>query len=218
MATPYGARGREAIHRSRWSSLVEIIEGASVRRTILLFAFFGLFACAMTSAQTRPSALLTVSQALDWWVINTEKHLVPVAEAMPEEKYSFAPSAGEFKGVRTFAQQVKHLAANNYAMAAFIRGEKLSPEMKNERGPDAVKSKAEIIEYLRGSFATLHEAVGTINDKNLTEPLNTGMSQNTRPQLVIDAVAHSFNHYGQLVEYLRMNGIVPPDSRPQTAR
>lgn len=103
-------------------------------------------------AQTR----ITLSQALDYWISNCEKEVVPAAEAMPEAKYSFAPTAGEFIGVRTFAEQVKHLAANNYRMAARIQGQTPTPDQEAESGPAAVRSKAEILDYLRGSFAALH--------------------------------------------------------------
>ena len=160
-------------------------------------------------------AVHTVSQALDFWITNTEHLVVPAADAMPAEKYSFAPTAGEFTGVRTFAQQIKHLAANNYRMAAYILGETPTPEQVAETGPDSVRSKAEIMEYARGSFAALHRAVAAINEKNMLEPLAVIPSpgQKTRLQLAVDVVAHSSNHYGQMVEYLRMNGIVPPSSR-----
>jgi uncharacterized damage-inducible protein DinB len=170
---------------------------------------------AVTSHYVLAQSRLTVSQALDFWITTTEENVVPAADAMPEEKYSFAPGNGEFTGVRTFAQQVKHLAANNYRMAAYILGEKPTPEQESETGPDAVQSKAQIMEYVKGSFAALHRAVATINEKNLVEPLAVfpGTKQNTRLQLAEDVVAHSFNHYGQMVEYLRMNGIVPPASR-----
>ncbi len=160
----------------------------------------------------------TISEALDSWITNTETHVVPVAEVMPEDRYSFspAPTSGEFKGVRTFAQQVKHLAANNYWMAALMLGDKPTPEMSDETGPDSVRTKAEIIEYLKGSFAALHKAVATIDQATVVEPTKTPSAwQKTRLSLAVDAVAHSFDHYGQLVEYLRMNGIVPPDSRPK---
>jgi len=158
----------------------------------------------------------TVSQALDFWITNTENLVVPAADAMPAEKYSFAPSAGEFTGVRTFAQQVKHLAANNYRMAAYILNQTPTAEQKSETGPDAVQSKAQIMDYVRGSFAALHRAVAAINEENMLAPLAASPSsgQTTRLQLAVDAVAHSSNHYGQMVEYLRMNGIVPPASRP----
>jgi hypothetical protein len=162
-----------------------------------------------------PAKPPTASQVIDAWIANTETHLVPVADAMPEDKYSFAPTNGEFKGVRTFAEQIKHLAANNYRMAAKILGEKPAADQESEQGPDSVRTKAEIVAYLSGSFAALHKAVGTIDASNEVAllPGKSGVWERARLGLAIDAVAHSFDHYGQLVEYLRMNGIVPPDSR-----
>jgi hypothetical protein len=172
----------------------------------LLFTFAGHAAL----AQSR----LTVSQALDYWITVTESEVVPTVAAMPEDKYSFAPAGHGFTGVRTFGQQVKHLAANNYRMAAYIVGGTPTPEEESEVGPDSVRSKAEIMEYLQGSFTTLHKAMATINEKNLVEPLtNHPKPQSTRLQLAEDVAAHSFDHYGQMVEYLRMNGIIPPTSR-----
>ena len=71
------------------------------------------------------------------------------------------------------------------------------------------------MEYLRGSFAILHRAVATVDERNLTSPIDglTGTWQRTRLGLLVDAFAHSSDHYGQMVEYLRANGIVPPASR-----
>ena len=162
-------------------------------------------------AQTR----LTVSQALDFWITTVEKTVVATADAMPEEKYSFAPTRGEFTGVRTFAQQVKHLAANNYRMAAYILTQTPTPDQESETGPDTVQSKAQIMDYVKGSFAALHRAMAAINEGNMLEPMAASPSprQKTRLQLAEDVVAHSNDHYGQMVEYLRMNGIVPPASR-----
>jgi uncharacterized damage-inducible protein DinB len=162
-----------------------------------------------------PAPIHTVSEALDFWITNTEKLVVLAADAMPAEKYSFAPTVGQFTGVRTFAQQVKHLAANNYRMAAYILNETPTPDQTSETGPDAVQSKAQIMEYVKGSFAVLHRAMSSINAGNMLEPLTVSRSpgQKTRLQLAVDVVAHSSNHYGQMVEYLRMNGIVPPASR-----
>ncbi len=179
-----------------------------------------LLACgSVTGAQAeKPLSQRTMSETIDTWVTNAERNVVPLAEVMPEEKYPFAPdpAIGEFKGVRTFAQQLKHVAANNYWMTALILGENPSAEMYNETGPDSVKTKAEIMEYLKGSFAALHKAVVTIDQNNAVEPVKSPISwQKTRLSFAIDAVAHCFDHYGQLVEYLRMNGIVPPASRPR---
>ena len=165
----------------------------------------------------KPLPQRTIAETLDSWIANTEDHAVPVADAMPEEKYSFAPSTtiGEYKDVRTFAQQVKHLAANNYWMAALIMGATPTADMSGETGPDSVRTKAQIMAYLKGSFAALHRAISTIDPANVVAPMRTPSTwQKTRLSFAIDAVAHSFDHYGQLVEYLRMNNIIPPDSRP----
>jgi hypothetical protein len=137
---------------------------------------------------------------------------VPAAEAMPESNYSFAPSNGEFKGVRTFADQVRHLAAANDQLGAGVLGEEPPPGTQNETAPASVRTKAEIMECLKASFACLHRAAAAIEEANMNEPLALKGSR-TRLWLLIDAVAHSSNHYGQMVEYLRMNGTVPPASR-----
>ncbi|MFZ3263835.1 MAG: DinB family protein [Terriglobales bacterium] len=176
-----------------------------------LFCLLLTFTSYVAFGQTR----LTVSQALDFWIGVTEEHVVNAAEAMPEEKYFFAPTKGEFTGVRTFGQQVKHLAANNYRMAAYILGQTATPDQKSETGPIAVQSKAQIMDYVKGSFVALHRAMAAINEANMLEPMASfpTSAQKTRLQLAEDVVAHSFDHYGQMVEYLRMNGIVPPASR-----
>ena len=173
----------------------------------LLFPVLSQFAAAQTN--------YSVSQSLDFWISNTEKEVVSAADAMPEEKYSFAPTAGEFNGVRTFAQQIKHLAANNYRMAANMTGRTPTPEEESETGPESLISKAQIMNYLKGSFAALHQAVALVTKENMLEALGSRRPprQNNRLQFAIDAVAHSYDHYGQMVEYLRMNGIVPPASR-----
>jgi len=187
-------------------------------RIITGIAAGALFAAAPLFAQApRPSAQHTIAETMDSWITNTENHVVPAADALPADKYGFAPpmAFGEFHGVRTFAQQVKHLAANNYWMAALISRERPSAEMSKETGPDSVKSKEQIMAYLNGSFRALHRAVKSIDPGNVVEQLQTGSTwQTTRLSFAADAIAHSFDHYGQLVEYLRMNGIVPPDSRP----
>jgi DinB superfamily len=155
------------------------------------------------------------SRVFDELVTNSEGEIVPAAEAMPEDKFTFAPTEGEFKGVRTFAEEVKHLSAANYQLAARILGEKPPHDERNESAPDSIRTKEQIIEYLKGSFAYLHKAVGTINERNLVDPIPgiKGTWQRTRLGSAVDALAHSYDHYGQMVEYLRMNGIVPPASR-----
>jgi uncharacterized damage-inducible protein DinB len=182
----------------------------------LLVCFLLLVGSALATGQNaKPAESHTVAQVLDSRVSGVESEFVSAAGAMPDDKYSFAPTNGEFKGVRTFAQQVKHVAAINYMVGAAILEEKPPVDTGGESGPDTVKTKAEIENFLKGSFAYLHKAVGTINDGNMLTPIKSPFSQSmtTRLGLATLVVGHGFDHYGQMVEYLRMNGIVPPASR-----
>jgi uncharacterized damage-inducible protein DinB len=131
---------------------------------------------------------------------------------MPDDKYGFAPTQGEFRGVRNFAAQIKHAAAVHHLVAATILNERITADMSDERGPDAVKTKGEVLAYLRESFSALRRAATTVNEKNAFEPFKGpfGSAPTTRLEMIVLAVAHSSNHYGQVVEYLRMNGLVPP--------
>jgi hypothetical protein len=138
---------------------------------------------------------------------------------MPEEKYNFSPEGlnipgSDFKGVRTFAVQVKHIAASNYFIWSPITGDKLPDGLKDGNGPENLKTKAEIIKFLKDSFALGHKAAATLTIENMLQ--NPGKSKSTRIRLATFGVAHAFDHYGQMVEYLRMNGIVPPASRGQS--
>jgi uncharacterized damage-inducible protein DinB len=148
----------------------------------------------------------------------TEKVIVSAADAMPADKYGFAPTDGEFRGVRTFGQMVKHLSATNYILAAAALGEEPPVDAGDELGPEAVRTKAEIRNYLTGSFARLDKAIEAIGQKNTpvkSSPISPlKAAEVTRLALVMESLAHAFDHYGQMVEYLRMNGVVPPASRP----
>lgn len=148
----------------------------------------------------------------------TEKVIVSAADAMPADKYGFAPTDGEFKGVRTFGQMVKHLSATNYILAAAALGEEPPADAGDELGPEAVRTKDEIIRYLKGSFVHLDQAIEAIGQKTVpvkSSPISPLKSaEATRLALVVESLVHAFDHYGQMVEYLRMNGVVPPASRP----
>jgi len=158
------------------------------------------------------------TEIMDFILDLEEKSVLGLAEAMPAEKYDFAPTAGEFKGVRTFAEQLTHLAADNYLLGAGILGEKAPGGLgKDERGPASIRTKPEVLTYLKASFAYMHRAAAAIDDRNSPiptpeiSPWPDGTA--TRLGLAIEDCVHTWDHYGQLVEYLRMNGIVPPASR-----
>jgi len=157
-------------------------------------------------------------RALQSLLTIVQQQLISAVDAMPADKFGFAPTDGEFKGVRTFGQMVKHLSATNYILAAAALGEEPPTDAGDEVGPESVRTKAEILDYLNGSFAQLAKAVKAIGQTNVAvnpspiSPLKKG--DVTRSALVAEALIHACDHYGQLVEYLRMNGVVPPASRP----
>jgi hypothetical protein len=147
-----------------------------------------------------------------------EKEIISTVDAMPADKFGFAPTDGEFKGVRTFGQMVKHFSATNHILAAAALGEEPPADAGDEFGPENVRTKAEILTYLKGSFVHLDKAVEAIGQTNIPvnaspiSPLKRG--EVTRLALITETLLHAYDHYGQMVEYLRMNGVVPPASRP----
>ncbi len=173
------------------------------------------------AASASPSTPPTIASAIDREINIIEKEVVEAAEAMPEEKFDFSPAklnlpGGDYKGVRTFGEQVKHVAASNYLIWSPITGEKPPDTVNDGKGPDNMKAKADIIKFLKDSFAFGHKAVATLNESNLVQPIpRNNRPPTTRLFLATFAPAHAFDHYGQMVEYLRMNGILPPASRGQ---
>lgn len=146
-----------------------------------------------------------------WKFVSEE--FISAADAMPEDKFDFAPTNGEFKGVRTFGEQVKHVACANFAF--FREMEKLDPPPDCEKGgPSPAKTKAELMTYLGESFAYGDRVIAKITPQNLLDTVDGAYAgPTTRIGMVLFAVWHATDHYGQMVEYLRMNGIVPPASR-----
>jgi uncharacterized damage-inducible protein DinB len=169
-----------------------------------------------STAQQQPP---TVTSVLNMLYGVVEEEVVSAAEAMPEDKYSFAPTNGEFKGVRTFAEQVKHIAFATHLYFGPLMGETIDANSfeENPNGPVALKTKAEIVQYLKDSFALGHRAISAITSENEVTPLPNPVTPylSTRLAITIIASFHPKDHYGQMVEYLRMNGIVPPASRPR---
>ena len=165
----------------------------------------------------------TVASALLRTLDDEEYELRSAAEAMPGGKYGFRPTTSSFsdsnpafgpKSVRTFAEQVKHVACSNFAFAAELDGEK-PPERCDLGGPSPVSTRTELLKYLQDSFAAVKQSFHAINAKNMFDPIEGPYAgPNTRLGLAEVVVWHNADHYGQMVLYLRMNGIVPPASRP----
>ena len=145
-----------------------------------------------------------------------EHAFVPAAEALPEDKFFWAPKIGEFQGVRSFAEQILHVAELNFVLSAAILGAK--PPAENDlpgHNPETLKTRSAVLKYLKDSFAFTHKALSSITEQNARLPVKHPIFDmiTSRLGLGIVAIAHPFNHYGQMVEYLRMPNIVPPASR-----
>ena len=182
------------------------------------------FAQASTAAKpTQASEAPTIASVLNRQLSSIERNIMGAAEAVSGDKFEFSPATanipGDFKTpepVRTLSQQFKHIGDALEAYASGIMGQK-SAGTPGENGPANVKTKQEVISFLKAEFAKAHSAIDTINQQNVVEqiPAPFGNSKTTRLALAVSMVGHSNNHYGQIIEYLRMNGMVPPESQPR---
>jgi len=193
-----------------------------MKKSVLLAILLGVTAFSSAAFAANPQAAgasqdkPTFASTYDHILSSVEKQVVEAAEAMPEDKFNFAPTGpGDFKGVRTFATQVKHIAVANYAFGSAILQEKPPIPMGGPNGPDNISSRADILKYLKDSFAYAHKAMATINEGNVLTPTKGpfGDRPTTRLAMATSVLSHPFDHYGQMVVYLRMNGIIPPASR-----
>jgi DinB superfamily len=173
-------------------------------------------AAQVPQAQLPEQSPPTIASVVDREISSIEQQILDVAEAMPEDKFNFSPEGlnirgSDYKGVRSFAVQLKHVAASNYFIWSPLTGDKLPEGLKDGNGPENLKTKADIIRFLKDSFALGHKAAATLTTQNMLQVPEH--SKSARLRLATFGVAHAYDHYGQMVEYLRMNGIVPPASR-----
>jgi uncharacterized damage-inducible protein DinB len=172
-----------------------------------------------SGSQQSPQPAPTIASVMDREISAVEQQIVDASEAMPEDKFNFTPEAlnipsANYKGVRSFAVEVKHIAASNWFIWSPLTGDKLPEGLKDGNGPASLQTKTDIIKFLKDSFALGHKAAATLTTENMLQSPANGKS--TRLHLAQFGVAHAYDHYGQMVEYLRMNGIVPPASRSKS--
>ena len=168
--------------------------------------------CAQTTPAV-PAAQLAPAAAADGLLSHFEKDITHVAELMPAEKYDFTPAAlhipgAKFDGVRSFADEVKHVIQANYLIASRVSGSKPAVDMK---ALGELKSRDQILAALAASFQAAHAAIATITPANANDKLDVkGLDfEASRQSMAAYVATHGYDHYGQLVEYLRMNGISP---------
>jgi len=209
---------------------------AALQKKTLLSGFVLSLFCSLSAFSEQPAALPqqaataaemskneTVASALLRGIKYQEYEVRSAAEAMPEEKYGYRPAEGNFKNekpqfgpaeVRTFAEQVKHVACANFAFAAELDGQN-PPDGCDKGGPHPARTRRELLTYLRDSFAAIRKSLSAIDAKNMFDPIEGPYAgPNTRLGVATVIVWHNADHYGQMTLYLRQNGIVPPASRP----
>jgi len=166
-----------------------------------------------------------VSTYFDGELKGAEHDVVGLAQAMPADKYNFSPeSAGikgaQFKGVRTFGLQARHIATIIYQVSSAALGEKPPVDLgTGDNGPDSLTTKDQILTYLKGAFAYGHKSIATLTAKNQMDKFKGPFGgEMMRIEAANILTWHSFDHYGQMVVYARMNGVVPPSSQPAPAK
>jgi hypothetical protein len=181
---------------------------------LLIMCGIALSATPQNSATTQAAKPDDIPKSIAESVSGTlqfaEGNFLGLAEAMPEDKYSYIPTVGKFDGVRSFGEQVKHVACAQFAFFNEFEG-KTPPDDCEKGGHDPAKTKAELIKYLKDSFDYSNRVLATLTATNALDRVEGRYAgPNTKLGISVIAVWHITDHYGQLVEYLRVNGIVPP--------
>ena len=157
----------------------------------------------------------SITPAIERLFNKIESDILTTAQAMPDNKFNFTPETlhienSDFKGVRTFAGQIMHLATDNILIWSTITGDSLRADIEDVNGPKGIKTRKDIMEYLKGSFAIGRKAISTLTNENAMDMIDFRWRKLPRLDLAFYALTHANEHYGQMVIYLRMCGIVPP--------
>jgi uncharacterized damage-inducible protein DinB len=183
--------------------------------TILIKALIASSFLLMTDLQSQEIQTPGFPAAVERQFNRIESDILLSAEAMPPGKFDFTPEnlnikEGNFKGVLTFAGQIMHLATDNILIWSAVTGDEVRPDIQDVNGPRTIKTKTEIIKYLKDSFTVGRKAMSSLTEKNALELIEFRGRHLTRLDLVFYALTHANEHYGQMAIYLRMNGIIPP--------
>jgi uncharacterized damage-inducible protein DinB len=156
-----------------------------------------------------------IASAIERQFNKIETDILMTAEAMPDSKFNFTPEDlhienSDFKGVRTFAGQIMHLATDNILIWSAINGDSVRADIENVNGPESIKTKNDIIEYLKSSFAIGRREISTLTTQNAMDIIDFRGRKLPKLDLAFYALTHANEHYGQMVVYLRMCGVIPP--------
>jgi len=139
------------------------------------------------------------------------RKLIAMAEDFPEDKYDFKPTPAQ----RSFAEQLLHASNANYFFTNLVRGEK--PPAEEDPKRDQYKTKADVVTFVKKAFADGADAIKAKGDKGMSDLVVDpfGHQQTRISDAAYGFIEHSAEHYGQLVVYYRLSGLVPPESRPK---
>ncbi|WP_276503209.1 DinB family protein [Terrimonas pollutisoli] len=176
-----------------------------------LISFFVFYLTFITTCLGQQS----ITSAIERQFNKIESDILTTAEAMPEDKFNFTPENlhiqnSDFKGSRTFAGQIMHLATDNILIWSVITGDSVRADIEDVNGPKSIKAKKDIIEYLKNSFAIGRKAISTLTNQNAMDMIDFRWRKLPRLDLAFYALTHANEHYGQMAIYLRMCGIIPP--------
>lgn len=143
---------------------------------------------------------------------NVQTELLSLAQAMPQEKYTWRPGPG----VRSVSEVYLHVAAGNFGLTA-LAGAPPEPGFKFQGYEKSTTDKAKIIEQLNASFDYARNGIEKMSDADLLKPLKF-QDQSTVGDMLVHIVAHAHEHLGQSIAYARMNGVVPPWTAAQQQR
>jgi hypothetical protein len=186
-----------------------------MKRILAVLSMAACVTCALAQSADSPTAAGAQVAPADsfnasWSTMETQ--MMNVVKAMPADKYGFAPGAAifqpsqktEFTGVRTFGALVTHVAQANYGIGGRISGMKPDVDVPGLAG---LKEKDQVVAALAASFEFVRKSIGTLTVENAFQSVRGSMTRATSAAFVM---MHTADEYGQMVEYLRMNGMAPP--------
>ena len=190
-----------------------------MKRQLLLLLVCTNFLSAVCTGQKKAQTL-PYSSSIERLFKKVQSDIMTTAQAMPEEKFDFTPDSlhingAAFDGVRTFAGQIMHLASDNMLIWAAINDQKLAYDIPDVNGPKNIKTKKDIIEYLKYSFEVGEKAIKTINAQTALALIEFRWRKLSKLDLAFYGIVHANEHYGQMVVYLRMCGIIPPPTKAE---
>jgi hypothetical protein len=176
-----------------------------------LISFLVICLSVITTCQAQQS----ITPAIERQFNKIEGDILSCAQAMPEDKFDFTPESlniknSDFKGVRTFAGQIMHLATDNILIWSAINNDAVRSDIEDVNGPKNIKTKKDVIEYLKSSFAIGRKAMGTLTTANAMDLIEFRGRKLSKLDLAFYGLTHSNEHYGQMALYLRFCGIIPP--------